>query len=269
MEKTNSTISIIGAGNMGFRLGIAFAEKGWNVSAVYNRNRETGEKLTRALIRNGSETVYCDTISAVPETDITIISVSDDFIENAAKEYGKTHPGSKTALLHTSGATSLSVLSVSGCRYGVIYPLMTLSKIKSIDFSIVPFLLETDDESVKEKEIALIKSLGAEYKFVDSEKRLDMHTSAVFCCNFVSYMLGLAFDLVKDNPVFMMPLATETVRKFFLMLDPDATITGPARRADMKTIERHLQVLADKKMDEHYEVYRFLTDKILEKYHKK
>lgn len=258
------SIAIIGAGNMAFRLGIALAEAGIDIKAVYNRNRENGEKLVRALNRNCLSTQFYDSLDAVPEVDLMIIAVSDDAIQGVAEAIGKSVHAGKCTVVHTSGATDSQVLLSSGCPYGVLYPLMTLSKSKNVNFNIVPFLLEGSDEKVRDMEVKIVTKLGSEYKFMGSQDRLRMHAAAVFSCNFVSYMLSLAHELVKDNPVFLMPLTIETVRKYFMMLDPKLTITGPARRGDLKTLGQHEQLLEQLGMEKHLEVYRYISEKIME-----
>jgi predicted short-subunit dehydrogenase-like oxidoreductase (DUF2520 family) len=55
------------------------------------------------------------------------------------------------------------------------------------------------------------------------------------------------------------------VRKAFLQ-NPVSAQTGPARRGDTRTIEKHREVLSDEKFQEHLEVYNFLTQKIFNKY---
>ncbi len=265
----NKSANIIGAGNMGFRLGLALAERGYEIKAVWNRSRENGEKLVRALNKNISGTIFADEMENLPHADITIIAVSDDAIRNTAELLHKAGAADDTILVHTSGATDISVLDFGHNKYGVLYPLMTLSKSKSMDFGLVPFLLEASDNETGDILASIATDLKAEYKFMSSEKRLKMHTAAVFSCNFTSYMLSLAYDLTKENPVFLLPLTIETVRKFYLMLNPDLTVTGPARRGDIKTMERHIELLQRLGKEEHREVYEFLSGKIYDNYNVK
>lgn len=251
---------------MAFRLGTAFSEAGIEIKAVINRNRDNGEKLVRALKRHGQNTEYFSDFDTSPVCDITVIAVSDDAIPSVAGKIGKSRLAGKTAVVHTSGATDISVLETTGCRYGVFYPLMTLSKSKDVNFNIVPFMLESEDPELRDEMRGLVESLGAEYRFCSSQDRLRMHAAAVFSCNFVSYMLSIAQDIVKDNPVFLMPLTIETVRKYFMMLNPDLTITGPARRGDITTLEKHIGLLEDMGMHENAEMYRYISEAIMKKF---
>ena len=95
-----------------------------------------------------------------------------------------------------------------------------------------------------------------------------MHVAAVFTTNFVNYLLGLAFPIVQHDHPLLIPSTIEAVRNAFLHT-PTSTLTGPARRGDMETIRKHLEVLEKMGLKEQEEIYRLFTDRILEKYHHK
>lgn len=90
-----------------------------------------------------------------------------------------------------------------------------------------------------------------------------MHVAAVFVSNFVNYMAGLAYDISAPNQMFLMPLAVETIRKAFLFGHPKEVQTGPAVRRDFATIERHIELL--KELPEHLEVYKLITNNLMNK----
>jgi predicted short-subunit dehydrogenase-like oxidoreductase (DUF2520 family) len=150
---------------------------------------------------------------------------------------------------------------------GVFYPLMTLSKNKDIDIRLVPFLLESNCKNGEEILTNIVQSLKAEYNFCSSDKRLQMHTAAVFGTNFINYILSLAYDIANPNFTYLLPGAIETVRKAFLN-NPNISQTGPALRRDMNTLEKHMKVLQEKGLTSHLQVYKMLSEKIMEKYNK-
>ncbi len=258
-------ISFCGSGNVSYRLSMAIKAAGHTVPYIYGRNSETAEKLVHILNKSDNNphhiietTKYTKDIQMLAGSDIVILAVSDDAIEDLSDMFYTTYSENlkMPVLLHTSGASSINLLNKNR-SYGVIYPLMTLSKIKPVDFRQVPFFIEFSDDSVKKQLIDIVYSLGAEYKIADSQERLKIHLAAVYVSNFVNYLTGLAFDLSKPNHMFLMPLAIETVRKAFLYEHPSIVQTGPARRRDMKTIEKHLSLLSG--MDEHKEVYEVIS----------
>lgn len=256
------SISFIGAGNVTFRLSIALQLAGHKIECICNRDLEKAEQVVRAVKRYKGDAFATTEISQIPCSDIIIIAVSDGAIGEVAKRLN--NPDS--LVVHTCGAESINTLQDAGIsRYGVFYPLMTFSKNKDLDIKIVPFLLEA---SGKEEEIILMNltnSLKAEYRVCNSQKRLQMHTAAVFSTNFINYLLGLSYDIAYPDFTFLLPSAIETVRKAFLN-KPSISQTGPAVREDMETIRKHLELLKERGQNEHYQVYKLLTENIMEKY---
>ena len=231
-------IAFVGAGNVAFRFSLALQEKGYNISTVYSRTEKSRDRLVRAL------------------------RASDNAAEKAVSRR-------LPAVVHTSGATPLQVLQPLadlGCACGVMYPLMTLSRNKNIEFRDVPLLLEASTDGLGTLLDSMAEDLGGEHYFYSSEDRLKMHVAAVFTTNFVNYLLGLAFPIVQHDHPLLIPSTIEAVRNAFLHT-PASTLTGPARRGDMETIRKHIGLLHDMELKEQEEIYRLFTDKILKKYH--
>lgn len=262
------SISLIGAGNMAFRLSLALTQGGYCIDWILNRTPSHGEKLVKALTANGSSARLTSSFADILSSDIIIIAISDDAIYDTAlslkKAFLSSDISSKPIVFHTSGATDiqeLAPLSEVGVHFGVLYPMMTLSKGKDINFSEIPFLFETDYEDAQEALINIASSLKGEYLFCDSRKRLRMHCAAVFSCNFVNYILSLAFEVSGDKSTFLLPATFEMVRKAFL-INPDDTQTGPAIRGDKKTMEKHIKLLQELNLTEEEEIYKIISKNI-------
>lgn len=263
--------SFIGAGNVVFRLSLALHEKGHTIEYIHSRHAEHADKVVKALNTNGSKACTAKGLEQTLSSDIVIVSVSDDAypevvnqISDALLSHGHDH---LPFIFHTSGATDIDVLSPlfdlgAGC--GVLYPMMTLSKNKNVDFADAPFLLEsTSNESLRILE-SIAVSLNSEYYVCDSKKRLRMHTAAVFSCNFANYLLSLAFEVAGNAHTLLLPCTIEMVRKSFLN-SPESALTGPAKRGDMKTIGKHLALLESLGMEEHKEIYTILTNNLIKR----
>jgi hypothetical protein len=72
-----------------------------------------------------------------------------------------------------------------------------------------------------------------------------IHVSAVFACNFTNHFYAIAEKLVKDTNLsfdLIKPLILETAQKAILN-SPSQTQTGPAKRNDAATIDKHLDLL--------------------------
>lgn len=266
-------IAFVGAGNVAFRFSLALQEKGYNISYVYSRTERSRDKLVRALQANGAGTQAAGDYRTLARAAVVFIAVSDDAIESVVSGMREELAGmdSLPAVVHTSGATDISVLrplEEAGCRCGVIYPLMTLNRNKNVDFKDVPLLLESTSRELMPILDSIASNLGGEHYFYSSEDRLKMHLAAVFTTNFVNYILGLAFPIVQHDHPLLIPGTIEAVRNAFLHT-PASTLTGPARRGDMMTVRKHLDLLQSMGMTEQEEIYRLFTDRILEKYHHK
>lgn len=255
-------ISIVGAGNVAYRMSLFLQAAGHCVECVYARDLDRADKVVRALKRSKSDAIATNDIAQLPESDITIIAVSDNAIAQVAAQL----PHKNAFTVHTSGATPMSVLQEAGLKnVGVFYPLMTLSMHKDLDIRLIPYLIEADSQQGTDILKELVNSIKAEYKICDSKQRLQFHTAAIFTTNFLNYSLSLAYDIASPDFTLLLPGAIESIRKAFLST-PAVSQTGPARRGDTNTIEKHLATLSDEKFQEHLEVYKFLTEKIHKKY---
>jgi predicted short-subunit dehydrogenase-like oxidoreductase (DUF2520 family) len=258
-------ISIWGTGNVAYRLSIELKAAGHAIPFICGRNETSGKKLVHILNKEENNphkvreiTCFTNDFHSLKDSDIIILAVSDDVIETLAKEFSTIAFNDKKIplLLHTSGATSIEALECYPF-IGVLYPLMTLSKIKPVNFKLVPFLIESSSPEGEKILTDIVFSLGSEYMISTSDERLKMHLAAVYVSNFVNYLIGLAFDLSKPYQELLMPLAIETVRKAFLYEHPSIVQTGPAKRGDMQTISKHLKLLEG--MNEHKYVYEMLS----------
>lgn len=253
---------------MAFRLGIALRDAGHTITKIWCRRRDAGEKLVSILNSEGGEAAYTDNLADLLDAEIIVLAVSDNAIYEmavklAAEAAHTTLPGAPI-VLHTSGATAIDALEPlisRGIPCGVLWPMMTLSKNKNLDFKEAPLLIEHQDEKTGAilKEIAF--SLRCEHFSCDSAKRLQMHCAAVFASNFVNYALSLAFELAGDKAPYLIPTAIEAVRKCCIF-HPDQVQTGPALRGDHKTLEKHLEMLQSLGMKEHEEIYRAISKNI-------
>lgn len=268
IQRCKYSISIVGYGNVAYRLGITLKSSGHRVNYICGKNINKADKLSRILNKPEYVTISQDITIAtneyckIIESDIIILAISDDSISSVANELllssGKDKI--KSTVIHCSGSTDISVLNMFE-NHGVLYPLMTLSSTKPIDFSIIPFFLEANSINSEKKLISICKSFSAEYKFATSEERSKLHVAAVYISNFTNYLATLAYDISTPNYMFLMPLAIETIRKAFLYEHPSLIQTGPAKRGDLEIIGKHLALLSD--YPAHKEVYEILTDKII------
>ncbi len=266
-------ISFIGCGNLAYRLSISLKKAGHSIDFIYARDLKEGERLSYILNKEEIversdfiNTLYSNNIEQLLNSDIIIIAVSDNAIEQIIKQLNNCQNNRFTTLpsiVHCSGASSIDLLKNSKTNnIGVLYPLMTLSKTKPVDFKIVPFFLESSSDYLMNILQNICFSLGSEYTIIDSNQRLKLHLAAVYISNFINYLCSISFEMAKPNHISLLPLAIETVRKAFLYENPKLVQTGPAIREDYKTIEKHLNILPNNSAEK--EVYELITKLIIE-----
>jgi len=249
-------VIIIGGGNVAMHLAKIFVKtEGISLVQIYNRSISAIEPLKK-------QTPITDDINKLKKADIYIIAVSDKVIEQLSS---KINAG-KAIVVHTSGSTSINVLQQHK-NYGVFYPLQTFSKDNPIDFLSIPICLEAnnpDNLLLLEK---LAKKISQTHHFVNSEQREQLHTAAVFVNNFVNHLYHIGNEICTEHKIesnILQPLIQETARKA-ARFSPYTAQTGPARRGDRHTIEKHLEKLSKNQQ----EIYKLLSHSIASTYGKK
>ncbi|WP_443907818.1 Rossmann-like and DUF2520 domain-containing protein [Prevotella sp.] len=167
-------------------------------------------------------------------------------------------------VIHTAGSMAMDVLEGSCKHYGVLYPMQTFSKAKTVDFGRIPCFVEASDEETKRTVRELAEILSDHVYEMSSEERQWLHVAAVFACNFANCCFGMADDILRRHGLdfgVMLPLVEETVSKL-RTLKPSEAQTGPARRKDMNVINKHLDMLKDQKEKD---VYRMMTEEIMKR----
>lgn len=229
-------INIIGTGNVATHLLKAFAGKAETVS-VNPRSLEGFDS----------------------SADFSIIAVSD----NAIREVAEAIPSTDGIIAHTSGTTPADILAFKGIRTGVFYPLQTFSKNSELDYSHIPFFVESKDPSTQDSLAGLASMISDSVTIADSHKRKALHVASVFACNFANHMWTIADKILRDNGMnfeVLQPLLSETLRKT-QSIPPAAAQTGPAARNDSKTIDSHLEFLG--KDEDLAKLYSMITSSIM------
>lgn len=254
MHKTS--ITFVGAGNVATHLSLALAAAGFVVRQVWSRTETSAEILAGKL----GCPFTTNLLDVNLDSDVYIISVKDDVLEQIASTLlgGRDH----ALFLHTAGSMPMDVLK-SG-RRGVLYPMQTFSKDKSVAFAEVPFFIETSVDDDLELVKTIATSLSQKVYVLKSEDRKYLHLAAVFCCNFANHCSALAARLLADHGIpfdVMLPLVDETAAKLHV-LSPSEAQTGPAVRGDEVVMNRHLDILKADGEDTLSSIYKLLSDSI-------
>ena len=231
-------IAMLGSGNVATFLSKVLIQAGHSITQVWSRNPNNAIALAFKI---GSDSIT-NISSILADTDIVIIAVNDDGIENVAVQIPKNP---KQLILHTSGTTPLFVLENYTSNCGVLYPLQTFSKQDNVDFSVVPICIEGSNPSVLTQIKTLAGQLSNNVNEVNSQQRALLHISAVFACNFTNHLYHIAQKILEDaglNFDLLHPLIQQTTNKVMLN-KPSEMQTGPAKRNDEQTMLKHLAIL--------------------------
>lgn len=225
------SVEIVGCGNVGTHLWKAFQNvEGILATQINSRELET-----------------------LKGSDITIIAVSDDAIGKVSSQINNSF------VVHTSGSVGMNGLQNLGNK-GVLYPLQTFTKEKDVDFSKIPFCIESNDPNDLTLLKTLVEALNGKVYHITSEQRKSLHVAAVFVNNFTNHMYVIANDICAQYNIpfeILESLILETSEKI-KTLTPIEAQTGPAKRNDLETIQNHLNLLNQSQQ----EIYTKLTESI-------
>jgi predicted short-subunit dehydrogenase-like oxidoreductase (DUF2520 family) len=252
------TVSIIGSGNVATGIGSALFSAGTEIVNIYSRNQENAQTLA-----NKVNAVAITNISDLKNnTDLCIIAVPDDSIASISDQI-KNFEG---IVVHTSGTKPLSVLD-NQLRYGVFYPLqsMTISRIPKFDN--IPLCIEGSDTGTSNQLKSLGEKISNNVVNLESDQRQYLHMTAVIVNNFSNLLYDMAHELLEEKGMdfnLLLPLITETAQKVH-HIKPSESQTGPAKRKDEHTIQKHLSLLENH--PELKKVYILLSEHLIKKYH--
>ncbi len=245
-------VSIVGAGGVATSLGVALQGGGHEVRQVWSRTEASARELAQRL----SCAYTTDIKSLDPHVDYVLISVKDSEVGRLASQLPDD-----VFVIHTAGSVPLSVLPQA--RAGVIYPLQSFSRRRTVDVSEVPLFIETKQSDDLLPLLRLAETLNRECYYLNSDDRLHLHLAAVFASNFANHCYDLASRHIEqaDLPFeVLLPLIDETARKVH-ELPPRQAQTGPAARWDEGVMSAHLGLLQGRER----ELYRLLSESIHER----
>lgn len=258
MQKSINKIALAGSGNVASRLAKGLFLQGFQITGIWSRDHDHAKELAGCC---NSKAV--SKISALRDNaDMILIAVPDTMIQEIAGLIGEFDG----ITVHTAGSVPMEVLKNNVGHYGVFYPLQTFSKDTTLALDKVPFLLEASSPEVMQvlRQVAL--KLSDKVYPAESQQRLLFHVAAVFAGNYSNLMYIIGNELLDNFNLphdILHPLIMETARKA-VAGDALKMQTGPARRNDNATIEKHIEALAS--FPEFAELYRILASHISRKF---
>lgn len=242
---------LIGAGNVASHLYRAFANSdSLRFIQVYNRSMA-------ALDFVDHQTETTDDLNQLVEADIYFLCISD----TAIGEVSKNLPFSNRLIVHCSGGSAMHILNPKN-RTGVFYPLQTFIKTSEADFTSIPICVEATNTADTKLLMKLGQAISQSVQEINSKQRAAIHLAAVFVNNFVNYLFQIGETIMQENQMdfaMLHPLIEKTVQSA-LQDTPKNIQTGPAKRGDIVTLEKHLTQLSNKEQND---IYKIITNAIL------
>lgn len=259
-NKKIPSITIIGAGNVGHHMAIAFHQQGIPITQIYSRKKRNAQKLAKLVQAIGVNDLK--EISA--GQDLYIIAVNDDAIEPVAVTMSQ-HIQKDALVVHTSGACPSILLKKHFRHFGVFYPLQSFSKDKPVNWRTIPLCIHAKYKRDLSKLDHLAQLLSKQVLRVDDEQRAQLHLAAVFVNNFTNFCYEIGNNILqaKDLPFeILLPLIQQTIDKINAQPEgqknPSLLQTGPAIRRDQDTINQHLNRL-NQQFPQYRELYMEMT----------
>jgi predicted short-subunit dehydrogenase-like oxidoreductase (DUF2520 family) len=238
-------ILIAGTGRVARALVRALAGTDITLAGIAGRDRHKALELAA-----GAGCAGFDLSGPLPVVDLVLIAVKDDAIANVASGLD-IHDA---VVAHTSGASSEDLLLPHRER-GVCWPVQTFHGADDVPMAGVPIIYSGATDRSRELLRRLAEILKGRPLELELEQRQHLHVAAVFTSNFTVALVREAQELLHRSglPVDLLDPLWRTTATNVCTMGPGNALTGPARRGDLRTLERHRELLAaDPELQELY-----------------
>lgn len=242
-------VAVIGPGRIGTALALALPAPAYRVVAVAGRGEASLARFTARLA--GARATSPE--QAARAADLVLLAVPDDAVEPAVRALAAAdavRPGSRW--VHVAGALGHEVLrlaALAGARTAACHPAVTAP---DPDAGAAALPGAAWAISAAEADLGwarvLVTDLRGSPVTVPAATRALYHAGLVVGANGVASVVALARDVllgagVADPAPFLAPLATAAADG--AAHRGVAALTGPVRRGDAGTVDRHLRTLTD------------------------
>lgn len=261
-------IGFIGAGKVGCSLGKYLKESSvdWQIEGYFSRSTESAKE---AAVFTDSRVI--DQVELLAQmSDVIFITTPDGVIADIWQELCDCGASLEDKLVvHCSGLLASTVFAGAkewGVSAASLHPFYAVSD-RFHSYEMLPealFTLEGSGSRLEELQ-ELLEASGLTIQRIDAESKTKYHAAASVGSNLMVGLAELAIALLVDcgfdrehARMALRPLMQGNLDAIMEKDTVDA-LTGPAERADVETVNAHLQTLSG---DER-EIYRLLTKKIV------
>lgn len=248
------TINIIGAGRLGKTLGHLFVREDiLQVLGVFNFSEESAKKAVSFI---GEGQSFAE-IALLPPADITLIATPDDKIIEASVLMAKFQDiRLGNIFFHCSGvltSDAIAALKKKGGYCASIHPMKSFSDpmIAVTNYQGTYCAMEGDREAIAILE-PIFKAIGSITYLIEKSKKLTYHAAGVFASNYVVTLFHEAMACLLESDVeeemalqIVASLMEDTLTNIVKTKHLKMALTGPIKRGDTETIQKHLSVLPE------------------------
>ena len=252
MTDRPSRIGFIGIGLLGRGLALALSAGGYPVTGASSRSFSSAQWLSERL--EGCR-AYGSSQALADDSDLVFITTPDSVIAEVASLVTWR---SGQGVVHCSGASSPEILrpaALQGAAVGSLHPFQTFAgltrsedaeaRLKGIAFAVAGELW------LPEYLDRMARALGGHSVKIPDRDRPLYHASAILGCGYLAALLQAAVDCwtaigytEEEALAALVPLAGTTIQNIGQNgIAP--SVTGPAVRGDLSTMNTHLAALGE------------------------
>ncbi len=257
-DKQKPSFFIIGGGRAGASLAYYFARRGYPVLSLVERNPDRYNFLKQELAWSFlANQIHYDVLA---KSDILLLTIRDDQIQEIASELAATaNQWREKIVAHTSGAAPSSVLwplRARGAFVASLHPVYSFATDPRENHRMNEIWLNAEgDDAALEVFEDIFRYTQNRVIRVSEEQKKAIHLACVFYANFYVALADISREILSDtlnleHDVFSMlnPLLSSSIEQVHESGTRQA-LTGPIKRADIKTISTHLEFLQSKHPD--------------------
>lgn len=254
-------VTIIGHGSVGSALRDQFQKEG-TLYSVWDR--KAGACEPPKIDSRGRELKNARRTGPKFDNDLgdwIFLSVPDGALETVVQQLLELPCSwAQRTVVHLSGMLSpdlLRPLAEKGAGTGSIHPLQTFSGVSSRkSLQGIFYSLMGDPETIAAM-AEWVTALRGKSTVVSQKQKEQLHLAAVFASNYMMALFHVADDLLENDIRFdVLEPILETTLHNALAKGPESALSGPVRRGDAGTVQKHLSMLASDPL--RHEMYRLL-----------
>ena len=271
MTRRQPTTFVVGAGPVATAIAGALRLGGMPVLGRWGRRA--------AQARAAGSTAGVAAFSSAPpdvllESEVVVLAVRDQVIGEVAQMLvGTGLVNKRHVLLHCAGAASaaelLGVVAPEVAGIGTLHPLSAIADGKAAMRALKGTVFGIEGDEVGRSAAArLVAAMGGVVLALDGAQMPAYHAAAALASNYIVAALDAAAAVLASAGVApdaaaqaLVPLAEGALRNVAAH-GTTAGLTGPVRRGDAATIQRHLEALRGR--PELVEIYRALARRAVE-----